>query len=317
MRTWSTDIEPPHRQFSYWREVLCEAFVALDPVRKESSSGFTGHVRSRTLGDTMQTEIVSRPQHINRRQEEIRRNPVEYYFCNFQLAGACVVRQDGHDCLVPSGSFSLVDSTRPYFLDFRDDWRVLSFRIPKAHLAPKLASPRQGLARCIDGTSGPGLIATDFARSLMRCEKRLDSAAEDGLGSALSSIVAAALGSAVAPEQPMEPGLRSATLSAIERYISESLANPALSPETIAGRFRLSRRALYSLFEDAPESISGTIRSLRLERSAQDLAQPHGPTILEVALRWGFNDSSHFSRLFKRRFGVCPREFRAAAVQGA
>jgi AraC-like DNA-binding protein len=76
-------------------------------------------------------------------------------------------------------------------------------------------------------------------------------------------------------------------------------------------------RCSAALFEDAPESISGTIRSLRLERSARDLAQPHGPTIMEVALRWGFNDSSHFSRLFKRRFGVCPREFRAAAVQGA
>ncbi|MCJ9728672.1 AraC family transcriptional regulator [Bradyrhizobium sp. PRIMUS42] len=30
----------------------------------------------------------------------------------------------------------------------------------------------------------------------------------------------------------------------------------------------------------------------------------------DVALRWGFNDLSHFSRSFRRRFGMSPREYR-------
>ncbi|WP_420852769.1 helix-turn-helix domain-containing protein [Salinicola acroporae] len=38
--------------------------------------------------------------------------------------------------------------------------------------------------------------------------------------------------------------------------------------------------------------------------------------MLAVVLRWGFNDASHFSRLFKHRFGICPREFAAGAHDG-
>lgn len=33
-----------------------------------------------------------------------------------------------------------------------------------------------------------------------------------------------------------------------------------------------------------------------------------GKRISEIALRWGFNDLSHFSRAFRQRFGCAPRE---------
>jgi len=37
----------------------------------------------------------------------------------------------------------------------------------------------------------------------------------------------------------------------------------------------------------------------------------HGKTITEIAFFWGFSDSAHFSRSFRRRFGISPRIFRA------
>nr|WP_281430521.1 helix-turn-helix domain-containing protein [Salinicola acroporae] len=63
-------------------------------------------------------------------------------------------------------------------------------------------------------------------------------------------------------------------------------------------RFKVSRRTLYALFEESSLSISGLIRELRLQRSARELLDPAPPGVLAVALRWGFNDASHFSRLF-------------------
>lgn len=33
-------------------------------------------------------------------------------------------------------------------------------------------------------------------------------------------------------------------------------------------------------------------------------------SIMEIAYSWGFNNPNHFSRCFKRQFGVAPRELR-------
>lgn len=47
------------------------------------------------------------------------------------------------------------------------------------------------------------------------------------------------------------------------------------------------------------------ILNLRLERARRLLEQP-GATISDIALRTGFADQAHFTRLFKRQFGVTP-----------
>ncbi len=309
MRIWEADRRPEEQQFAYWREVLCEAFVSLDPVIKPHAQPFLGRVHSQDLYQTAQTQICSRGQFINRRWEEIRRNPVEYCFANFQLEGSCVVRQDGQETLIRPGGFAVVDSTRPYYLDFREDWRVLSFRIPRNQLVSRLASPRQTMANAVDGQSGLGLVASRFARSLDQVNTSASIDVQEGLSTTLTSIIALTLGATLESQERDRLPVRDAFRRAIETYIGDHLADPLLGPDAIAVRFGVSRRTIYTLFEEAPLSVSGLIRELRLLRCARDLQAQGAPGILTVALRWGFNDASHFSRLFKSRFGVSPREF--------
>lgn len=309
MRIWEADMRPEDQQFAYWREVLCEAFVSLDPVIKPQAAPFLGRVHSQDLYQTAQTQICSRGQFINRRWEEIRRNPVEYCFANFQLEGSCVVRQDGQETLVSPGGFAVVDSTRPYYLDFREDWRVLSFRIPRSQLVSRLASPRQAMAHAIGGQTGLGLVASRFASSLGQVNPGAGIDVQEGLSTTLNSIIALTLGATLESQERDRLSLRDAFRRAIETYISDHLADPLLGPDAIALRFGVSRRTIYGLFEDAPLSVSGLIREQRLLRSARDLQAPGCRSILAIAMRWGFNDASHFSRLFKSRFGVSPREF--------
>jgi AraC-like DNA-binding protein len=48
----------------------------------------------------------------------------------------------------------------------------------------------------------------------------------------------------------------------------------------------------------------------KLEAAAARLSEP-GALVKEVALEAGFSDPFHFSRVFKRVFGVAPSVFRA------
>ena len=315
MQNWTTDAVAAREQFSYWRDVLCEAFVSLNPVRMGSTSGFHGSVRSRALGATTQTVICASPQQTNRRLEEIRRNPVEFCFANFQQQGTCLVRQDGRETLVQPNDFYVVDTTRPYFLEYGSSWRVLSFRVPRHQLSRRLGELRHATARRITGASGVGLVATQFAQSLDTLDETVALDAQEGLSHALADVLAAALGANHAEHDPAS--LRSAARQAIERYIDEHLADPSLSPEGIAARFRMSRRYVYSLFEAQPQSVGGVIRARRLERCARELLLSERPSVFDVALKWGFNDPAHFSRLFKRQYGVPPRLYARSASHPA
>lgn len=56
--------------------------------------------------------------------------------------------------------------------------------------------------------------------------------------------------------------------------------------------------------------LGAYVRGLRIERASRELAGSGRP-ISEIALRAGFYDQSHFTRVFKRHTGVTPAQFRA------
>jgi AraC-like DNA-binding protein len=43
--------------------------------------------------------------------------------------------------------------------------------------------------------------------------------------------------------------------------------------------------------------------------------QPDGDSVTTIAFRWGFCDTSHFCRAFKRAFGMTPSDVRRAALE--
>jgi len=70
------------------------------------------------------------------------------------------------------------------------------------------------------------------------------------------------------------------------------------------------RRLLTGSGHTAPQQL---LQDLRLSAAAQLLAD-QSLRVKEITVRVGIADGSHFCRQFRRRFGVSPTEFRAAAA---
>src|SRR6185436_9440037 len=83
-----------------------------------------------------------------------------------------------------------------------------------------------------------------------------------------------------------------------------------LSLEALANRVRLSHFHFHRLFRSAVgETLKQYTQRLRLERAANRLVINDG-AILDVALDSGFHSHETFSREFKRRFKVTPKDYR-------
>lgn len=67
-----------------------------------------------------------------------------------------------------------------------------------------------------------------------------------------------------------------------------------------------------SFREHVGTPLGSYARQIRLERVAADLIQTDD-RILDIAVAAGFTDQSHMTRLFRRRYGVTPAEYRAMA----
>lgn len=85
----------------------------------------------------------------------------------------------------------------------------------------------------------------------------------------------------------------------------------------LAGRVNLSPSRFTHLFK-AELSISPQryVRQYRMKRAEEMLASSF-LTVKEIAGTLGFSDVSHFSRDFKKEYGMTPSEFREARRRGA
>lgn len=101
----------------------------------------------------------------------------------------------------------------------------------------------------------------------------------------------------------------------IVRWLDGNLT-AELSPSTVAAAHGISVRTLHRVFADHDETFSETVRNRRLARARKDIVSGCG-TFSDIAHRWGFSDGSHFTRRFRERYGVTPREARHSVGDAA
>ena len=98
----------------------------------------------------------------------------------------------------------------------------------------------------------------------------------------------------------------------ITRYINQHFANPDLNAKMVADACGISLRYLCHILKKNELSFSQLLWERRIETAHSWLREDkmRGHAISEIAYLVGFKSSAHFSRMFKARYAVGPREYR-------
>jgi len=291
----STDAIAPRERLAYWTDMICSTYVQLE-CDAPDAQGFGGSIQSHHLPGLDLSVVRSRAQRVVRTPRSISRAADDCFIVSLQTRGHGVISQDGRQATVAPGDFALYDSTRPYTLQFSEDFEEIVLKLRGEQLRALVAGTEQLTATTVSGQSGAGHLMAHMVTALRDEAQRLPAASAAAVASGVINVLAA--------------GLQSLPACG---HIDTRLRDPGLSIESVAADLGMSVGHLHRLFKTEPQSPSHYLWAQRLDGASRELldARRARAAVSEIAFGWGFNDAAHFSRAFRERFQQSPREWRA------
>lgn len=307
----TTDSVNGNERFSYWCEFLCDTHLNLDVEHKVPDDSFFGSIETNRLGEIQLSHLISKSQIVNRSKVQISRYPEDNSLLCYQVSGKIRITQDGRTTILNPFEFVLCDGTRPFEFSIPGDHELLILKVPNKELTSRLAFPEIMTANAIPAAKGLGRVTFDFINSLRRELGKANTKLPEKIGDIIVELFTSCMNERF---RSLNYSSRKDIVKLIElkSFIHAHLRNPQLSVDMIATDLNVSTRYVHMLFRNEKNTVSEFIRNLRLENCKKDLENPNllNRSITDISFFWGFNDSSHFSKLFKKRFGVSARDCR-------
>ena len=227
------------------------------------------------------------------------------------LAGAERFRVGDDVLAVGAGDLVVWNNIQPVAFEVTEQLHKATVILPWAQVAERLPKGDVMLGCSLDTRGGLGSVLFSHIRALVGELDRLDPIDAPAVKRATVELLSAAAGHQL---ELVTPTYGREHLRRVQDYVLEHLHDHDLTPARIARANAISVRYLHLLFQPTGQSVSAWIQQQRLEHCREALADQTFAerTITEVAAQFGFADSSHFSRAFKRRYGQSPAGYRAS-----
>jgi AraC family transcriptional activator of tynA and feaB len=306
-----TDRTPTTRQSDEWRSLQKQAcsndLAALDP------KSFVGWFQPFSAYGFKAINAGSNIARVDRMPKHARLDGLEDYSIIFQLTGRSAVDQSDTLHELATGDLTLFDPVRQTTV-FNQAGIIhhMALHLPRRELVAHLGfEPKGPLHR-------GGTVANRLLLQLMT-EALQASGPSDALPEAQMRLVMYDLLAALFTPPEGEPvsAYTDKLFTRICSIVRARLADPELTPSTVAAEARISIRYLQKLFSARGTTCGHYIHSLRLDQASRLLQRRSlsrsGEPLGEIAFACGFLDYAHFSRKFRERFGHPPSAHSAGA----
>ncbi len=303
--TATSNISGSATQIGAWNDVICRVFENL--TVDTDDDGFEGALEMRRVGGLEMARVASSPAVVRRAKPGCGVSD-RYFKLHIQDRGSSLNHQEGREAILGRGDIMLCDSSRPYSIRFDDPNRMLVVRLPEDRLITRLDDPDAVVGQRI-GMEGLGAsMLASFVQNLWRAgEAEVERDADADFVDVVLDLMAIAYDR----RAPCRDTGATSLKERIRRFVDKNLCDPELSVGVVARGVGVTPRYVQMVFASMGMTPMAYIRDKRLQLAAQRLRRGGADCcITDLAFDLGFNDLSHFSRTFKSRYGVGPRDYR-------
>jgi len=304
----STSGLTPKKQIQCWTDALTELCGRFD-VDPLDASSLEGRVNYTTVSRLKLCQIEVSQHRIA--HPVSRAGPSEHPFVKilFQTYGVSHFEQNGSQFDLMPGDCLAYDVSSPHTIVSPSLTRHEVVIVPAELLQERGFHSGKLLACKISARAGTGRIAHDFMHAAFGEAPKLSPQTAHGVADTLIDLLLLPLREA---GTSLDRGGPVALYERAQAFIHDHLRDPDLSIEQISLALGCTKRYLHMVFSDRGITVSDYIWRARLLNCRQELETLGNKTITDVAFSWGFSSSSHFSRVFRRYFGVVPSSIHKA-----
>jgi AraC-like DNA-binding protein len=304
------------KRFAAWQEALCEHYLKVD-TRSPSPIDYEGFLNKSILGPAILSEVFLSAQKITRNHQHIALLDKDCFYITFPSKGSTLVEQSGKQQVSTPGTAVLFDAAEPYHLRCNDYCQSMYVEMPRSTLIDRCPVDKLESVPALNFADGLGWAVAEFCKLVALEADSIGNDVAPKVVTEVADLLALCINAELNRKPTGEDLAKKFRLQSLKSYIESRLDDPDLSPEMIAKDNRISVRYLHYLFKGTGKSVSEWVRERRLEKCHQKLTSTKfdEDSITNIAFSLGFNSSSHFTRLFKQKFGMPPRWARQKSKQ--
>ncbi len=302
VRSLNTSGLTPTKQIQCWSDALTDLCGRFD-IDSLDASSFEGRINTTTVSKLKLCQIEASQHRLAHTASRAKLGTHPYVKILFQTHGISHFEQAGRRIDLMPGDCLAYDVSCPHTILSPTLTRHEVVIVPKELLLERGFRLAKMSPCKLSARTGTGRIAYNFVHAAFDEATRLSPNTAIGVADSLIDLLLLPLREPDAMFDRVGPA---AMYVRAQFFIREHLRDPDLSIDQISAALNCTKRYLHMLFSERGTTISDYIRHARLQHCRQELETQNGKTVTDVAFSWGFSSSSHFSRVFRKHFGVVP-----------
>jgi len=310
MISMTTDSVLPRERADFWTDLVSRHVTPMF-IEPAGEQPLRGAVQARIIGNLGVAQVSGRGVRAAHTRVQIARTSGHLYAAGVHLDGEARINRRGEQIALQKGDVFITDSRQEFTLDLERPWRHLLITLPTQWIDGRVTRPDLLSGAVLHGRPLARLWASQLVSGFM-LSGDLSPAAGTLFARHSVDLLAQLLEEAHSDQPTPSDAVRAAIFLNACHVITLKFGDPSLTPGQIAQGLRVSTRTLARTFAANNETVMQRLFDERIRQAARLLIMPEAfhRSVTEIAFACGFNDASHFGRVFAAKMHMTPSQWR-------